>query len=362
MPSGRPFSCSAIACPTKDGRTVRQLQLADAQRAMRLIRARAAEFKIDPTAWRSRLFCRRASRGRSGRFARRAGLCAVDAADSLSARPAFVGLIYPVITLDTAISHGDTAPNLLGPNPSPGLIATRSPALHVTKDTPPSFVAAAMDDGSILPENSLLWTQACRKAGVDSGSASLRGRRSRLWPASAKGHDRLPLARPIRALDAKARGLIRAFTRAVSPRLAECQLTHLLARPSTSPGQCAHAAYEQALAHAGFEWSACPSLPKIPTRVFVEDTALLLDGHAIITRPGVASRADETDPRLKDSPTISNCTGSTSGHLDGGDVLRIGRSSTSAYPANGRRVSVALGYRRPVRFRVVRADFANACT
>ncbi len=50
--------------------------LADAQRATRLIRARAAEFKIDPeTAWRSRLFRRRASRGRSGRFARKAGLC-----------------------------------------------------------------------------------------------------------------------------------------------------------------------------------------------------------------------------------------------------------------------------------------------
>src|SRR5207302_8882276 len=83
----------------------------------------------------------------------------VDSADSLSARPAFVGLIYPVIALDTAISHGDTAPNLLGPKPSPEFLAARSPALHVAKDTPPSFVAAAMDDGFILPEHSQLWTQ-----------------------------------------------------------------------------------------------------------------------------------------------------------------------------------------------------------
>ena len=54
--------------------------------------------------------------------------------NSPSARPAFVGLIYPVISLDTAISHGDSAPNLVGPNAPPELIAGRSPALHVTKE------------------------------------------------------------------------------------------------------------------------------------------------------------------------------------------------------------------------------------
>jgi acetyl esterase/lipase len=141
--------------------------LADAQRATRLIRARAADFKIDP----NRLGVLGFSAG--GHLAADLAVshaqrvyAPVDSADSLSARPAFVGLIYPVISLDTAISHGDTAPNLLGPKTSPELLAARSPALHVAKETPPSFVAAAMDDGFILPENSLLWTQACRKAGA----------------------------------------------------------------------------------------------------------------------------------------------------------------------------------------------------
>lgn len=141
--------------------------LADAQRAMRLIRARAAEFKIDP----NRLGVLGFSAG--GHLAADLTVsydqplyAPVDAADRLSAKPAFTGLIYPVISLDTAISHGDSAPNLLGPNASPQLVAARSPALHVTKNTPPSFVAAALDDGFITPENSLQWIAACRKAGA----------------------------------------------------------------------------------------------------------------------------------------------------------------------------------------------------
>lgn len=141
--------------------------LADAQRAMRVIRARASEFKIDP----NRLGVLGFSAG--GHLAADLTVsydqpiyAPVDAADRISAKPAFTGLIYPVISLDTAISHGDSAPNLLGANASPELIAARSPALHVTKNTPPSFVAAAMDDGFIMPENSLQWIAACRKAGA----------------------------------------------------------------------------------------------------------------------------------------------------------------------------------------------------
>ena len=141
--------------------------LSDAQRAMRLIRARASEFKIDP----NRLGVLGFSAG--GHLAADLTVsydqpiyAPVDAADRISAKPAFTGLIYPVISLDTAISHGDSAPNLLGANASPELIAARSPALHVTKNTPPSFVAAAMDDGFIMPENSLQWIAACRKAGA----------------------------------------------------------------------------------------------------------------------------------------------------------------------------------------------------
>jgi acetyl esterase/lipase len=88
----------------------------------------------------------------------------MDAADGLSARPAFAGLIYPVISLDTKISEGSSSPNLLGPTPSPEQVAARSPALHVSADTPPSFIVAVFDDGLVHIDNSLLWIDACRRA------------------------------------------------------------------------------------------------------------------------------------------------------------------------------------------------------
>ncbi len=141
--------------------------LQDAQRAMRLIRSRAAEFRIDPM----RLGVLGFSAG--GHLAADLAVSAdqpiytpVDQADSLSARPAFLGLVYPVISLDPNISHGGSAPNLLGLNASPELIAARSPALHISSKTPPSFVAAAMDDDFITPANSLLWVDACSRSKV----------------------------------------------------------------------------------------------------------------------------------------------------------------------------------------------------
>jgi acetyl esterase/lipase len=141
--------------------------LQDAQRAMCLIRSRAAEFRIDP----ARLGALGFSAG--GHLAADLAVAhaervyePIDAADRLSARPAFVGLVYPVISLDTAISLGSSSPNLVGPNPTPALIAARSPAQHVTADTPPSFIAAAFDDGLVHIDNSLLWIDACRRAKV----------------------------------------------------------------------------------------------------------------------------------------------------------------------------------------------------
>ena len=117
-----------------------------------------------------------------------------------------------------------------------------------------------------------------------------------------------------------------AFTRAVSPRIAECQLTHLARVPIDAARAAAqHASYEQALAAAGFAIIRLPELPDDPDAVFVEDTALVLDGHAIITRPGVASRADETDSTAAGLADHFQLHRVQSGHLDGGDVLRIGK-------------------------------------
>ena len=138
--------------------------LQDAQRAMRLIRSRAAMYKIDP----ARLGAIGFSAG--GHLAADLGVSfaeqvyrPIDDADRLSARPAYLGLIYPVTTLEVG-THGGTRSNLLGPDPSAELIAGRSPVLHVSEATPASFVVAAFDDGTVPIENSLAWIAACRSA------------------------------------------------------------------------------------------------------------------------------------------------------------------------------------------------------
>jgi dimethylargininase len=118
----------------------------------------------------------------------------------------------------------------------------------------------------------------------------------------------------------------RAFTRAVSPRLADCQLTHLNRVP-IDPAKAAdqHSGYERALSDAGFAIVRLPDLPDDPDAVFVEDTALLLGGHAVITRPGAASRAGETRSTAAGLAGHFELHRIERGVLDGGDVLRIGR-------------------------------------
>ena len=116
-----------------------------------------------------------------------------------------------------------------------------------------------------------------------------------------------------------------AFTRAVSPRLAECVTTQE-GRVDVARAVAQHAAYESALAAAGLEVRRLAPLDDFPDAVFVEDTALLLGGHAVILRPGAASRAGETESTcagLGDSFTVHRLD---DGHVDGGDVLRIGRT------------------------------------
>jgi acetyl esterase/lipase len=141
--------------------------LQDALRAIRLVRARAAAFKLDPT----RIGVLGFSAG--GHVA--ASLATdyatplyepVDAADHQPAKPTFVGLLYAVTTMHPFETHSVSRANLLGPAPDAALVARRSPLLHIGKDTPPCFVAAALDDGTVPPQCSIDWLAACRTAAV----------------------------------------------------------------------------------------------------------------------------------------------------------------------------------------------------
>ncbi len=118
-----------------------------------------------------------------------------------------------------------------------------------------------------------------------------------------------------------------AFTRAVSPLLADCALTHLKRQPIDAARAVEqHAAYERALAAAGLTIHRLDPLDGHPDGVFVEDTALLLGEHAIITRPGIPSRFDEIFSTAEGLAPHFTIHFLESGILDGGDVLRIDKT------------------------------------
>jgi len=146
-----------------------------------------------------------------------------------------------------------------------------------------------------------------------------------------------------------------AVTRSVSPAMACCELTYL---PRTqidiSLAREQHAAYERALGSLGCRLERLPEAPALADSVFVEDTAIVLDELAVVTRPGAPSRRAETDsvarllgPYRRIAQIAAPAT------LDGGDVLRVdhtlyvgrsGRSNRDGIEQLAQRVA-PFGYR-----------------
>ena len=141
--------------------------LQDVSRAVRLVRARAAEWKIDPK--------------RVGAMGSSAGGHLVstllthfdngkaDATDPIereSSRPDVGILCYPVISMNESAVHKGSKANLLGKDPSPELVKEVSNELHVTTNTPPTFLFHTVEDPGVLVDNSLLFAEALRKAKV----------------------------------------------------------------------------------------------------------------------------------------------------------------------------------------------------
>ena len=119
-----------------------------------------------------------------------------------------------------------------------------------------------------------------------------------------------------------------AITRGVSPSIGQCELTHLSRQDiDVNRARFQHAQYEDLLTDFGCQVRRLPEEPDQPDSVFVEDTAIVLDNTAVITRPGASRRRNETESIaevLKEYRTIVQIT--DPGTLDGGDVLRIGRT------------------------------------
>ena len=119
-----------------------------------------------------------------------------------------------------------------------------------------------------------------------------------------------------------------ALVRDVSPSLADCVLTHLgRVYIDFDRAVAQHQLYCVALQELGARVEAIAQLPDAPDAVFVEDTAVVVDEVAVITRPGVASRAGETESTAvaltRYRPLLRLSEEAT---LEGGDVMRVGRT------------------------------------
>ena len=141
--------------------------LQDAQRAMRVIRANAPRYALDP----AKVAVLGYSAGGHLAASLATGFAepvyaARDAIDRHDPRPWAAGLIYPVITLVPQFTNPQTAAYLLGSDPDEALIVQRSPDRHVDSTTPPGFLVHALDDTAVPPENSFRMLSALRAARV----------------------------------------------------------------------------------------------------------------------------------------------------------------------------------------------------
>ncbi len=134
-----------------------QVPESDAFEAMRIVRRNAKQWNIDTR--------------KVGIMGHSAGghLCSTVATHSTGdARPDFQILLYPVISMDPAITHADSRKNLLGPNPTPEMDKAYSNELQVKPGQAPAILFLSNDDGAVHPENSVRYYQALKRNGIDA--------------------------------------------------------------------------------------------------------------------------------------------------------------------------------------------------
>jgi acetyl esterase/lipase len=136
----------------------------DVQRAIRTVRAKATDWKVDP----NRIGVMGFSAG--GHLSSTAAThfddgnaTATDPIDRVSSRPDVAILCYPVITLQPPFAHMGSRKNLLGENPPAELVDLMSNEKQVTARTPPTFLFHTVDDAGVPVENSMLFAEALRK-------------------------------------------------------------------------------------------------------------------------------------------------------------------------------------------------------
>lgn len=130
-----------------------EIPLKDAQTALSIIHKRSREWKIN----KKKIGIMGFSAG--GHLASTVGTHFKTKAE----RPAFMLLAYPVVTMNKDLTHKGSRDNLLGKNPSDELVKLYSNELQVNKQTPPTFIIHARDDGAVPIANSENLLEALQK-------------------------------------------------------------------------------------------------------------------------------------------------------------------------------------------------------
>ena len=138
--------------------------LQDAQQAIRLVRLHASSWNI----LRNQIGIMGFSAG--GHLASSAGThfdtCMVPNHENISVRPDFMILVYPVISMSDKLTHPGSRKNLLGEQPSSEMINFFSNELHVTDQTPQTYLTHAGDDGAVDVDNSIIFYEELRHHNV----------------------------------------------------------------------------------------------------------------------------------------------------------------------------------------------------
>ena len=138
--------------------------LQDAQEAMRIIRRKAVEWKIDPKKVGVIGFS--AGGHLASTISTHYAEKVYEIKDNTSARPDFSLLIYPVVSFDTLITHRGSRNNLIGLIPGEDQVRRFSNELQITSDTPPAFLVHSADDKAVPAMNSIVYFKGLQKNNI----------------------------------------------------------------------------------------------------------------------------------------------------------------------------------------------------
>ncbi len=138
--------------------------LQDAQQALRFVRLHAKEWNLDPHRVGAIGFS--AGGHVASTLATHFDKAYIDNPEQISLRPDYLNVAYPVISMDAKITHLDSRNALLGSHPSDAEVRLFSNELQVTKDDPPTLILHAADDRLVDVDNSVVFFEALRHAGV----------------------------------------------------------------------------------------------------------------------------------------------------------------------------------------------------